>query len=90
MQQSFAGELFIPWVVIDQRNGALLAGKIVIIDLVIFGIEQMDMRTDVVEVEDLFLQRNKGVPFFGVACDGFAADREFDAQLRFDIMCCST
>jgi flagellar basal body P-ring protein FlgI len=37
---------FNSWVVIDQRNGALLAGELVIIDLIVFGIEQMDLRSE--------------------------------------------
>jgi len=62
----------------------LLAGELVVIKLVVLGVEQMDFSIGAMESSDLFLERDEGIPFLGIAGDGDAADGKFDAQLRFD------
>jgi len=87
LEKSFAGELFVPGIVIDQRNGTLLAGKIVVMKLIVFGVEQMNLGIDGMKLADLFLKRDEGIPFLGIAGNGDATDGKFDAQLRFDRGC---
>ena len=84
MEKGFTDELFVSGIVIDQRNGSLLAGKFVVMKLIVFGVEQMNLGIDGMELADLFLQGNEGIPFLGIAGDGDAADGKFDAQMRFD------
>ncbi len=84
LKQGFAGQFFIPGIVVDQRNGALLTGKFVIMQLIIFGVHQMNPGIDAMEAADLFLQRDELIPFLGVAGNGEAANGKFDAQLRFN------
>ena len=71
-------------IVIDQRNGALLAGKVVVMKLVVFGVEEMNFSIGAMESSDLFLERDEGISFLGVAGNGDAADGKFDSQMRFD------
>ena len=74
MEKGFADEFFVSGIVIDQRNGALLAGKFVVMKLIVFGVEQMNLGIDAMESSDLFLERNEGIPFLGIAGNGDAAD----------------
>ena len=47
----------------------------------------MNLGIDAMESSDLFLERDEGIPFLGIAGNGDAADGKFDAQLRFDRGC---
>ena len=55
--------------------------------LIVFGVEQMNPGIDAMEAADLFLQRDELISFLGIAGNGDAADGKFDAQLRFDRGC---
>jgi len=44
----------------------------------------MNLGIDAMESSDLFLERDEGIPFLGIAGNGDAADGKFDAQMRFD------
>lgn len=81
LENRFAEGLFVPGVVIHQRNGTLLAGKFAVIKLVVFVIEQANPAIDEMEAADLFLQRDELISCLAVASDGKADDREFDAHL---------
>jgi len=65
----------------------LLPDKFVVAELIVFGIEQMNPGTGAMQAPDLFLQGDELVPFLCVARDGNAADRKFNAPLRFDRCC---
>lgn len=84
MEKGFADELFIPGIVVDQRDGPLFAGEFVVMQLIVFGIEQMNPGIDGMELADLFLQGDEGISFLGITGDGDAGDGKFDSQLRFD------
>ena len=62
----------------------MLAGKFIVIKLVVLGIEQMNFSIGAMESSDLFLERDEGISFLGIAGDGDAGDGKFDSQLRFD------
>jgi len=81
-EQGFTCQFFIPGVAVDQRDSALLAGKFVVMQLIVFGIQQMNPGIDAMEASNLFLKRDELIPFLGVAGNGDAADGKFDAQLR--------
>jgi len=83
-EEGIAGEVFIPAVVVDQRKGTLLADKGVIVNLIVFGIEQMDFVGEAMKADDLFLHADEGISFLGIACNGDAADGKLDAQLMFN------
>jgi hypothetical protein len=56
----------------------------VVMQLIVFGIEQMNPGFDSMEAADLFLKRDELIPFFGVAGNGEAGNRQLDAPLRFN------
>jgi hypothetical protein len=70
---------------VDQRDGVVVAGELVVVQLVVLGIGQMKagMRRRLESV-DLLLQRNELIAFFGIAGNGDAADGELAAQLRLN------
>ncbi len=47
--------------------------------LIVFGIEQMDPGFDVMKPENLLLKRDELIAFFGIAGNGKTSDREFKA-----------
>lgn len=52
--------------------------------LIVFGVQQMNPGIDAMKAADLFLQRDELIPFLGVAGNGDAGDGKFDAQFRLD------
>jgi hypothetical protein len=44
VQEGFRGPVFVLRIVIDQRNGAVLAGIVIVVKLVVFGIERRNAR----------------------------------------------
>jgi len=61
-----------------------LAGIFVIMQLIIFGIEQLNSGFHVMKPENLLLKRNELVPFFGIAGNRKAGDRKLKTPLRFN------
>ncbi len=61
-----------------------MAGIFVVMQLIVLGVQQMDSGMNVMEAEDLLLQRNELIPFLGVAGNREACDRKLDAPLWFD------
>ena len=65
----------------------MLAGVFVVMQLVVFGVKQMDPGMGVMKAADLLLQGNELIPFFGIAGDGkiFSGNRKSrtrDLELR--------
>jgi len=52
--------------------------------LVIFGVKQMDFGMDIMKAKDLLLAGNELIPFFGVSGNGEAGDGKLDASLRLN------
>jgi len=59
----------------------------VVVELIIFCVEKMCFRIDVMESEDLFLSGNELISFLGVAGNGDAANGKFEPPLRFNGRC---
>lgn len=54
----------------------MLAGVFVVMQLVVFGVKQMDPGMGVMKAADLLLQGNELIPFFGIAGDGKNLQRQ--------------
>ena len=55
--------------------------------LVVLGIEHMDSRMDIMKAADLLIERNKLMPFFGIAGNRETGDREFKTPQGLDGGC---
>jgi len=79
-----AGEFLIPGIVVDQRDGSVVAGKFVVVQLIVFGIEEMTPGIGGMKLADLFLQRDELILFLGIAGNCPAGDRKLYSELGFD------
>ena len=64
-----------------------MTGIFIIMEFIVFGIEQVDPGTDIMEASDLFLKRNELIPFLGIAGNRQTGDRKFNASLMLDGDC---
>jgi hypothetical protein len=55
-EEGFARQLFVPGVAVDQRYRSLLPGVFVVMELIVFGIEQVNPGVRGMEAPDLLLQ----------------------------------
>jgi len=55
--------------------------------LVIFGVKQMDSGMDIMKAVDLLIERNKLMPFFGIAGNRETGDRKLNTPLGFNGRC---
>ena len=60
-----------------------MAGIFVVMQLIVFGVKQMDPGFNLMKPADLLLQGNELIPFFGIAGNGETGDRKLKAPLRF-------
>ena len=62
----------------------MVAGILVFVLVIVFGVGEMETGSGGVEVADLIVKGHGLVTLFGVAGDGDTADGEFQSELRFD------
>jgi hypothetical protein len=65
----------------------LFAGIFVVMQLIVLGIEQMNSRMDLMKAADLLIERNKLMPFFGIAGNRETGDRKLNTPLRLNGRC---
>ena len=83
IKERLTRKFFVSGIVINERNSALLAGIIVVIGLVIFGIKELNFRLSIfVKAQDLLLQRDELMSFFGITGNGNAGNGKFQSHQR--------
>jgi hypothetical protein len=55
--------------------------------LIIFGVKQMDSRMDIMKAADLLIKRNELMAFFSIAGNRETCDRKLKTPLGFDGRC---
>jgi hypothetical protein len=55
--------------------------------LIVFGVKQMDSRMGIMKAADLLIERNELMPFFGIAGNRETGDRKLNTPLGFNGRC---
>ena len=87
LKERLARKVFVSGVVANKSNSAIFAGIFIVRQFIILGIEQMKQRLGIMKFDNLLMKSNDLFPFFGIACNGDAGDREFKSPLGFNSSC---